>query len=60
MLGHLVTKLGLSEAVAGAIVGALTQGGMNLVVAFWPMLAPFVWTLQGVLAVAGATAVIAY
>lgn len=59
-LGLLVSKMGLSEGVAFAVVTALTTGGASLVAVMWPFLAPVVLTLRGMLAVAGTGAVVGY
>lgn len=60
LLGYLVSKLGLSKELAFGVVVALSEGGGHLVAAMWPMLAPFVLTLDGILAVAGTAAVVGY
>lgn len=60
LLGDLVSKLGLSQGVAFAVVAALSQGGIQLVTAMWPLLAPVALTLNGILAIAGTAAVVGY
>ncbi|EAF8635377.1 hypothetical protein AX805_15765 [Listeria monocytogenes] len=58
--GMLVSKLGLSQSVAFAVVAALTAGGAELVSVMWPFLAPFLMTLKGILIAGGSAAVVGY
>lgn len=60
ILGNLVSQLGLSEPLAFAIVSAITYYGAYGASAIFPIIAPFVLTLQGMLAVAGAGFVVGW
>lgn len=59
-MGFLVSKLGLGEGVAFAIVSALTSGGAALVGTMWPFVAPFLMTVNGIIAVSGSAAAVGY
>jgi hypothetical protein len=58
--GLLVSKLGISAQVAGAIAAALTSGGAAAVIAVWPFVAPFIGTMEVILAVWGTAAVVGF
>lgn len=60
MLGHLVGKLGFDSAFAFAIVEALASGGAMYVATMWPILAPFIATIQGFAGVFGISAVVGF
>ncbi|MCM2139865.1 hypothetical protein [Vagococcus fluvialis] len=59
-MGLLVSKLGLAEGVAFSIVTALTTSGAALVSTLWPFVAPFVMTVNGIIAVSGTAAAVGY
>ncbi|QPW51735.1 hypothetical protein G9298_29325 (plasmid) [Bacillus thuringiensis] len=59
-VGHLVANLGLDHGTSLAVVAMLGSAGAAAVAAAWPVLAPFVLTLRGILAVAGTTATVGW
>ncbi|SEI86841.1 hypothetical protein SAMN04488113_12714 [Alkalibacterium gilvum] len=59
-MGLLVSKLGLGEELAFAIVSALTGSGAALVGTLWPFVAPFLLTLNGIIAFSGTAAGVGY
>jgi hypothetical protein len=59
-MGLLVSKLGLGEGLAFAIVSALTSSGAALVGTMWPFVVPFLMTVNGIIAVAGSAAAVGY
>lgn len=60
LLGNLVSQLGLTQALAFAIVTALTTYGGAVVAVMFPIIAPFVATLQGMLVLMGAAYVVGW
>jgi hypothetical protein len=58
--GYLISKLGLTQSVALAIVTALTTSGGALVSVLFPFIAPFVATLDGIIAIAGTAAAVGW
>jgi len=59
-LGWLVGQFGLSEAVAALIVSIITTDGIWAAVAIYPFLAPFVGTVEGLIFIFGASALIGW
>ncbi|EOO23060.1 hypothetical protein ICM_06283 [Bacillus cereus BAG1X2-3] len=59
-VGHLVANLGLDHKTSLTIVTMLGTAGAAAVSAAWPVLAPFVLTLRGIVAVAGTTAAVGW
>lgn len=60
LIGLLVGTLGLERELALAIVAVIMSGGVWAAVAIWPFLAPFVGTINGVIAVFGISAIIGF
>jgi hypothetical protein len=58
--GLLVGTLGIERQTALAIVAAIEAGGLWYAAAVYPMLAPFVGTVQGILAIMGISAVVGF
>ncbi|EOO23061.1 hypothetical protein ICM_06284 [Bacillus cereus BAG1X2-3] len=58
--GLLVGTLGVEKSVALAIAGLIASGGVWYAAVAYPFLAPFVATIQGVMAVAGTGAVVGW
>lgn len=53
MMGRLVGALGLERQTANAIVAVIMSGGVYTAAAIWPVIAPFLATIQGITAVVG-------
>lgn len=60
LLGWLVGNLGISQATAFAIVALIGSGGLDAAALVYPIIAPFVGTIQFILAVVGAAAVVGW
>ena len=56
LLGNLVQKFGLSKGDAAWAVGLVASGAGTLIAMCWPMLAPYLLTLRGLIATIGAGA----
>lgn len=56
LLGNLVQKFGLSKGDAAWAVGLVASGAATLIAMCWPMLAPYLLTLRGLIATIGAGA----
>lgn len=55
-IGNLVQKFGLSKSDAVWAVTALSSGGSWLLITFFPVLAPYLLTLRGLIVTIGAGA----
>ncbi|UOY91140.1 hypothetical protein MUG87_11265 [Ectobacillus sp. JY-23] len=60
LTGLLVGTLGVEKQVAVAIAGLIASGGVWYAVIAYPFLAPFVATIQGVIAIAGTAGIIGW
>ena len=60
LIGDLIANLGLSEGVSLAVVALITSGAGYLIAALYPIVIPFVTTLQAIIAVAGAGAAVGW
>jgi hypothetical protein len=60
MIGHLVAKIGMPEAAAIAAIAALSSGGAVIVEAMWPLLIPFIGTLEFLVAFVGTGAAVGF
>lgn len=60
MIGRMVGVLGIDSVVAYAILEALTSGGALYVATMWPILAPFIATINGIKAVVGISAAVGF
>ncbi|MDM8127263.1 hypothetical protein QUV80_02130 [Paraclostridium benzoelyticum] len=58
--GHLVAKVGMNEGAALAAIAALTSGGAVMLEAAWPMLVPFLGTIQFLVATVGVGAAVGF
>jgi hypothetical protein len=56
----LVSRLGISLEVAGAIITLLTSGGAVAVAAIYPLAAPFLGTAEVLVAVWGAATAVSF
>ena len=60
ILGKLVATLGLGEELALAIVALIASGGVYYATLVYPIIAPFIVTIQGLTAIFGISAVVAW
>ncbi|MCJ1971775.1 hypothetical protein [Pseudolactococcus carnosus] len=56
LIGNLVQKFGLSKGDAIWAVGIIASGGATIISICWPILAPYLLTLRGLIATIGSGA----
>ncbi|WGG45358.1 MULTISPECIES: hypothetical protein [Rossellomorea] len=60
LTGKLVGTLGLEREFAVAVAGVIASGGLTYAIIVYPFLAPFIGTLQGVVAIFGISGIIGF
>ena len=60
LLPKLVGTLGLEREFALAIASVIASGGLTYAIIVYPFLAPFIGTLQGVIAIFGISGIVGF
>lgn len=60
LVPKLVGTLGLEREFAVAVAGVIASGGLTYAILVYPFLAPFIGTLQGVIAIFGISGIVGF